>query len=269
MAQQNAHCCTVRLEWLRLNGKMDADKLQDGDVESEDDAFYIGHTRCHGRRDALLAAADLARDLRWSAEEDQTLGMAVEAAIADPRPLANTVAAIHATTPAKTPLEIAERWLQKHRTEGLVCPEGGALLSAARAVLRRGPPPPPLPAELTSHIFMMLSPHDLPAASRTCSHWRDLAAPLIQARLAADVRTVLADLVCEVVADNAPEYESDGGPPVSGGVVSGECIDCGVWSRAFSQCLSCGAPVEPFDGSYHFSFGWVEGPHWTHQAPAR
>ena len=28
---------------------------------------------------------------------------------------------------------------------------------------------------------------------------------------------------------------------------------------AFSQCLSCGAPVEPVDGSWHYAFGWVEG----------
>ena len=61
----------------------------------------------------------------------------------------------------------------------------------------------------------------------------------------------------EVIADNAPEYDSE---YESDGAASGECIGCGVWSRAFSQCLSCGAPVEPFDGSYHYSFGWVEGP---------
>ena len=87
-----------------------------------------------------------------------------------------------------------------------------------------------------------------------CTRWRGLAAPLIDTQLARDVCAVLTDLVWEVVADNAPEYESDGE------LVTGECIGCGVWSSAFAQCRSCGAPVEPFDGSYHYSFGWVVGP---------
>ena len=39
----------------------------------------------------------------------------------------------------------------------------------------------------------------------------------------------------------------------------GVCLGCDVAGEAFSQCLSCGAPVEPADGSWHYDFGWVEG----------
>jgi hypothetical protein len=49
------------------------------------------------------------------------------------------------------------------------------------------------------------------------------------------------------------EYE-----PIQGAL--GRCIGCGAVAAAFSQCLSCGAPVEPDDNSWHYSFGWVEGP---------
>jgi hypothetical protein len=40
----------------------------------------------------------------------------------------------------------------------------------------------------------------------------------------------------------------------------GECIGCGAVGVAGGQCLSCGAPVEPWDSSFHYSFGWVDGP---------
>ena len=26
------------------------------------------------------------------------------------------------------------------------------------------------------------------------------------------------------------------------------------------MCWSCGGPVEPDDGSFHFDFGWIAGP---------
>ena len=51
------------------------------------------------------------------------------------------------------------------------------------------------------------------------------------------------------------------------GAESGTCIGCGAQGAAFSQCLSCGAPIEPDDGSWHYSFGWVAGP--RHQGEAR
>ena len=36
----------------------------------------------------------------------------------------------------------------------------------------------------------------------------------------------------------------------------------GRWgSLGGSECLSCWAPVEePWDGSFHYDFGWVDGP---------
>ena len=40
----------------------------------------------------------------------------------------------------------------------------------------------------------------------------------------------------------------------------GECIGCGIKSHPLLACLSCGAPIAPLDGSWHYHFGWVEGP---------
>ena len=73
--------------------------------------------------------------------------------------------------------------------------------------------------------------------------------PLIDAIAVSDV---VVDLV-EDVASIMWEYEPIQGAP-------GECIGCGAAGAALSQCLSCGAPVEPNDNSWHYSFGWVEGP---------
>ena len=46
--------------------------------------------------------------------------------------------------------------------------------------------------------------------------------------------------------------------PIQG--APGTCIGCGASGAALGQCLSCGAPVEPVDESWHFDFGWLEGP---------
>ena len=44
----------------------------------------------------------------------------------------------------------------------------------------------------------------------------------------------------------------------------GECIGCGAVGVAGGQAgsvfRSCWAPVEPWDGSFHYDFGWVDGP---------
>ena len=40
----------------------------------------------------------------------------------------------------------------------------------------------------------------------------------------------------------------------------GTCKCCGSVQDPFSQCLDCGGPVEPDDGSYHYHFGWQLGP---------
>ena len=38
----------------------------------------------------------------------------------------------------------------------------------------------------------------------------------------------------------------------------GECAACGAVQAPFGQCLSCGGPVEPSDGSYRYHFGeWL------------
>ena len=66
------------------------------------------------------------------------------------------------------------------------------------------------------------------------------------------VRDAVEDLVLDVCSIMS-EYE-----PIQG--VPGTCIGCGTPGAALRQCLSCGAPVEPDDESWHYSFGWVEGP---------
>ena len=102
---------------------------------------------------------------------------------------------------------------------------------------------------MLSVLFSSLDVRDLAAAARVCSPWRSAASPLIDD---AAVRDVVEELVLDVCC-NMMDYEPIQGAP-------GVCIGCGVTDAAFSQCLSCGAPVEPVDGSWHYAFGWVEGP---------
>ena len=72
----------------------------------------------------------------------------------------------------------------------------------------------------------------------------------------AEVASVLADVV-EIVVVDMWDYE----PELHGDGEAGECLGCDVPGLAFSQCLSCGAPVEPADHSFHYMFGaWVAGP---------
>ena len=40
---------------------------------------------------------------------------------------------------------------------------------------------------------------------------------------------------------------------------NGECLGCGGRQEAYTQCMHCGAPVEPNDGSGHYMYGWHEG----------
>ena len=40
----------------------------------------------------------------------------------------------------------------------------------------------------------------------------------------------------------------------------GACLGCGARGHAGGQCISCGAPIEPDDESFHYDFGWVDGP---------
>ena len=102
---------------------------------------------------------------------------------------------------------------------------------------------------MLSVLFSSLSARDLATAARVCASWRAAASPLIDG---VAVRDVVRDLVLDVCS-SMMDYEPVQGAP-------GACIGCGVADAAFSQCLSCGAPVEPTDGSWHFAFGWVEGP---------
>ena len=98
--------------------------------------------------------------------------------------------------------------------------------------------------DLVGVILSSLCARGLANAAGVNSVWRLAASPLIDA--------IAVDLVDDVVS-NMMEYEPIQGAP-------GECIGCGAVAAAFSQCLSCGAPVEPNDNSWHYSFGWVEGP---------
>ena len=50
---------------------------------------------------------------------------------------------------------------------------------------------------------------------------------------------------------------ADDGAPVEDGTCSG----CGARGVSGSQCMVCGAAVEPDDGSYHWGpDGWTDGP---------
>ena len=110
------------------------------------------------------------------------------------------------------------------------------------------PPPPPLPPDVLTVLLSPLCARDLAAAARVCTSWRAAASPCIDD---VAVRDVVRDLVL-VVCSSMMDYEPTQGEP-------GTCIGCGAADAAFGQCLSCGAPVEPDDGSWHYAFGWVEG----------
>lgn len=62
-----------------------------------------------------------------------------------------------------------------------------------------------------------------------------------------------------------PTFRMDEGPlPLTRARVSngsnGSCSACDNEGDAFQQCLSCGAPVEPKDHSWHYDGGWKKGP---------
>ena len=42
--------------------------------------------------------------------------------------------------------------------------------------------------------------------------------------------------------------------------MDGACLGCGSRGPSGQQCLECGGPIEPEDQSFHFQFGWIEGP---------
>ena len=144
-------------------------------------------------------------------------------------------------------------------------------------------PPSPLlllPPELLLHAFSSLGSYDLSRAARASSGWRDLARPLLDALEGAYVNAEVAYVVERMmdalesgwcwpgfrVSGPPDDSDDDGdesdwyndGPDAS--VPDGECIGCDAVGVAGGQCLSCGAPVEPWDGSFHYDFGWVDGP---------
>ena len=60
------------------------------------------------------------------------------------------------------------------------------------------------------------------------------------------------DLLSEIEVD-LWEYEPIQHP--------GVCEGCGKRAEAGTQCLTCGGPVDPEDGAYHYYFGeWLAGP---------
>ena len=102
---------------------------------------------------------------------------------------------------------------------------------------------------MLSGLLAPLGARDLAIAARVCSLWRAAASPRIDDVVVGDVLDELVLDVCSVMMD----YE-----PAQG--AAGVCLGCDAADVvAFSQCLSCGAPVEPADGSWHYDFGWVEG----------
>jgi len=154
------------------------------------------------------------------------------------------------------PRDTAARGAALARPHPLAVAGPGAAAAVAAALL---------PPELLRHAFSALDVRDLSRAARASSTWRDLAMPMLDAF---EVAYVVARLVDRV--GGPPAADSDVGDSDDGGWrdddghddhdVNGECIGCGVGGAAGHQCLSCGAPVEPWDGSYHYDFGWVDGP---------
>ena len=46
-----------------------------------------------------------------------------------------------------------------------------------------------------------------------------------------------------------------------GGIkAKGECLACGNAGVPGTGCLGCGGPIEPKDDSFHYQFGWHDGP---------
>ena len=44
-------------------------------------------------------------------------------------------------------------------------------------------------------------------------------------------------------------------------VLTGECVGCGAHGREGTGCSSCGGPIDPTSGEYHYYFGeWIDGP---------
>lgn len=215
---------------------------------------------------ALQRAAELAIIVSWSGEDDQELSIAVEDAAAHPRPLTDTILAIHAAVPHQPLASIATRWIAMSHEDGLMCPPTDDLQEAIRYVHRITTPPspghtrspspvspdpplPPLPPDILGSLFSRLRPRDLASAARVCSAWHAPASCHIHDLAIGDAVEDLILDVCSIMSD----YE-----PVQG--IPGTCVGCGVPNAAFRGCLSCGAPVEPDDGSWHYMFGWVEGP---------
>ena len=95
------------------------------------------------------------------------------------------------------------------------------------------------------HCVITTLPSSLSEARLVNRAWRDALVPLFEDAVVAQV---LLELIWEL------EYEA------SFDVSGGTCLGCGAVGNPCSQCLECGAPVEPDDGSCHYQFGWVDGP---------
>ena len=65
---------------------------------------------------------------------------------------------------------------------------------------------------------------------------------------------------CELEFTWLPQYPRTPTPPPTG-----ECIACDHRGRAGGSCPGCGAPIEPFDESCHYLFGWWAGPRAYHE----
>ena len=151
-----------------------------------------------------------------------------------------------------------------------------------------------LPPELWQHVFSKLDGRGLSRAAQACRAGYGLAKPRLDALEVTDVVEWLVDVVVSYgsakpglhelgMARIVDAVESGWWPPRQGMHLDsdsdddddydrwygmdlwdrepdGDCIICGAAGVAGGKCLSCGAPVEPWDGSFHYDFGWVDGP---------
>jgi hypothetical protein len=101
-----------------------------------------------------------------------------------------------------------------------------------------------LDADVAATVLAHLDPSDL-AAAATVNRAFGSAAHRVRSQI--QVRGTLLSLIGKVI--RFAEYPA------------GDCLGCNALHQwAGTSCESCGAPVEPRDGSFHFDFGWVDGP---------
>jgi len=199
--------------------------------------------------------------------------------------------------PEPSDLDVAIRAVRRRTTP----PSPGRTRSPSPVAPVAAPPSPLLllPIDLWQHVFSTLDGRGVSCAARASRALYGLAKPRLDALAVADVVGRLVDVVewyglakpglHELeTARIVDALESGWWPPRQGmhpdsdseddeydrwygqdlwdRDPDGDCINCGAAGVAGGKCYSCGAPVEPWDGSFHYDSGWVD--RWPPWGPA-